>query len=113
MRTLYRKELRGLLPLLVLIALLFGSDFLFRPVAERLDVVSWVDQSGHLSPGEGKIYALLLMAMALIAAYSVFPREHDEMTIELLYALPITRRSIFFFRSPNICELETPRLVLC
>ena len=99
MRALYRKELRGLLPLLVLIVLLFGSDFLFRPVAERLDVVSWVDQSGHLAPGEGKVYALLLMAMALIAAYSVLPREHDEMTIELLYALPITRRAIFFAKA--------------
>ena len=95
MIALYKKELRGLLPLLGLVALLFGGGFLFRPLSERLDEISWVGQSGHLLPGEGKQYAVLLMIMALVAAYSVFPREHDEGTIELLYALPVSRGGIF------------------
>ncbi len=95
MIALYKKELRGLLPLLVLVVLVFGGDFLYRPIAERLDEITWVEQSGHLLAGEGRSYALILMIMALIAAYSLFPREHDEKTIELLYALPIRRRGIF------------------
>ncbi len=95
MIALYTKELRGLLPLLVLMVLIFGSGFLFRPFAERLDVISWVEQSGHLQAGEGRQYAATLMIMALVAAYSLFPREHDERTIELLYALPISRGGIF------------------
>ncbi len=95
MIALYKKELRGLLPLLLLVALLFGGDFLYRPLAERLDEITWVEQSGHLLAGEGKDYGLILMVMALIAAYSVFPREHDEGTIELLYALPIRRHGLF------------------
>ncbi len=95
MITLYRKELHGLLPLLALVALVFGGGLLLRPLSERLDEITWEAQSGHLQAGEGQEYALLLMTMALIAAYSVFPREHDEGTIELLYALPITRGRIF------------------
>ncbi len=95
MITLYRKELHGLLPLLALVALVFGGGFLFRPLSERIDEVTWVAQSGHLQAGEGGEYALLLMVMAFIAAYSVLPREHDEGTIEMLYALPITRGKIF------------------
>ncbi len=95
MITLYKKELHGLLPLLALVALVFGGGLLFRPLSERLDEITWVAQSGHLQAGEGKEYAMLLMIMALIAAYSVFPREHDEGTIELLYALPIKRGRIF------------------
>lgn len=93
--TLYKKELLGLLPLLALVALLFGGDFLFRPMAGHIDEISWVDQSGHLDAGQGKEYAWLLMGMALIVAYSVLPREHDDRTIEFLYALPITRGRIF------------------
>ena len=95
MIALYKKELRGLLPLLVLVTFLFGSDFFFRPIAERVDEISWVEQSGQLEAGEGKVYAFFLMIMALIAAYSLFPREHDDGTIEFLYALPITRGQIF------------------
>ncbi len=95
MIALYKKELRGLLPLLLLVAFVFGGGFLFRPLAERLDEITWVGQSGHLGAGEGRQYAAMLIVVALIAAYSVFPREHDEGTIELLYALPINRRGIF------------------
>ncbi len=95
MIALYKKELRGLLPLFVLVAFIFGGGFLYRPLAERLDEITWVAQSGHLEAGEGRQYAVLLIVMALVAAYSVLPREHDEGTIELLYALPITRGGIF------------------
>ncbi len=95
MIALYKKELRGLLPLLLLVAFIFGGGFLFRPLAERLDEITWVGQSGHLGAGEGREYAAMLIIVTLIAAYSVFPREHDEGTIEMLYALPISRRGIF------------------
>lgn len=97
MRALYKKELRGLLPLLIVIGLVFGSDFFYRILDERIDEISWVGQSGQLSPGTGKDeLAPLFLIFALIAAYSLFPREHDEKTIEFLYALPLQRRYIFF-----------------
>lgn len=100
MIALYKKELRALLPLLIVIGLLFGADFTYRPLDERIDEVSWVDQSSQLSPGKGKEeLAIIFMIFALIAAYSVFPREHDEKTIEFLYALPLRRSHIFFAKA--------------
>ena len=99
MIALYKKELRGLLPLFTLVVVLFGSDFLYRPFTERLDEVSWVDQSGQLDPVESREIVWILMVLALVAAYNAFPREHDEGTIELLYALPIRRPGIFFAKA--------------
>ncbi len=99
MMTLYLKELRGLLPLLILMAVVFGSDFYMQPLAERLDEFSWEEQSGRLNASDGRLYAWVLIIFPLIAAYSVFPREHDEGTIEFLYALPIGRRGIFFAKA--------------
>ncbi len=95
MIALFKKELRGHLPLLALVVVIFGGDFLYWPFAEHLDELTWVEQSGQLQPGEGKFYALVLMVLTWIAAYSAFPREHDEKTIEFLYALPVTRGQIF------------------
>ncbi|MEM7587291.1 MAG: ABC transporter permease subunit, partial [Acidobacteriota bacterium] len=99
MRALFFKELRGHLPLLALVIVIFGGDFLYWPFAERLDEVSWVEQSGQLLPAEGKFYAIALLVLTLIAAYSAFPREHDEKTIEFLYALPIGRGQIFLAKA--------------
>ncbi len=99
MIALFKKELRGHLPLLALVVVLFGGDFLYWPFAERLDELTWVEQSGQLQPGEGKAYGFVLLALTLVAAYSAFPREHDEKTIEFLYALPVTRSQIFLAKA--------------
>ena len=39
--------------------------------------------------------AIAIIALALVSAYSLFPREHDESTIDFLRALPVSRSSIF------------------
>ena len=96
MMALYKKELRGLLPLFALVLAIFGSDVLYRPFAERLDEVTWVEQSGQLDSEDSKVVAWVFLILGLVAAYSAFPREHDEGTIEFLYALPIRRSGIFF-----------------
>ncbi len=112
MIALYKKELRGLLPLLVLIGVIFGSDFFYRSLDERVDEISWLAQSGQLGPGEGREYAAVLLVVVLIAAYSAFPREHDEGTIELLYSLPITRPRIFLAKALAAASVVAAGIVL-
>ncbi len=102
MIALFSKELRGHLPLLALMAFVFGADFLYRPLAGRVDEISWVEQSGQLLPGEGVDTGVFLMILGLVAAYSAFPREHDEKTIEFLYGLPLSRPRIFLAKASAI-----------
>lgn len=94
MIALYRKELRSLLPMLALSAFLVSGDFISRPITERLDEDTFSDVAG-LAAGDGTFLAFILWILAFMVAFASLPREHDEGTIEFLYALPITRRSIF------------------
>lgn len=95
MIALYLKELRALLPLQVLVVLANSGDVLYRPLTQRLDEKAWTDISSYLRPSEGGAYGVELLVFGLLVAYSLFPREHDERTIEFLYSLPVTRRAIF------------------
>jgi ABC-type transport system involved in multi-copper enzyme maturation permease subunit len=95
MIALYRKELRSLLPMLALSTFLVSGDLISRPITERLDEDTFSDVAG-LAAGEGTFLGFILWILAFMVAYASLPREHDEGTIEFLYALPITRRSIFF-----------------
>ncbi len=94
MIALYRKELRSLLPMFALSVFLVSGDVLSRPITERLDEDTFSDVAG-LAAGEGTLLAFILWILAFMVAFASLPREHDEGTIEFLYALPITRRSIF------------------
>lgn len=91
---LYRKELRTLFPLFALGAFLVSGDFLTRPFTERLDEATY-SSVASIDPGEGGFIAFVQLVLGFVVAYAAFPREHDERTIELLYALPITRARIF------------------
>lgn len=95
MRTLYLKELRALLPLQILMILANSADFFYRPLTQRLDEKAWTDISSYISQGEGADFGVSLVVFSLLIAYSLFPREHDEGTIDFLYSLPVTRRAIF------------------
>lgn len=94
MIALYRKELRSLLPMLALSVFLVSGDIIGRPFSERLDEDTFSGVAG-IEPGEGAFLGFLLSILAFMMAYASLPREHDEGTIEFLYALPITRRGIY------------------
>lgn len=98
MIALYRKELRSLLPMFALSAFLVSGDLIGRPLTERLDEDAFSDVAG-IAAGEGTFLAFILSILSFMMAYASLPREHDEGTIELLYALPITRRGIYLAKS--------------
>jgi putative exporter of polyketide antibiotics len=91
---LIRKELRQLIPIAFLLLAVIGSDVIFRSIDGRLDEASWVDISGW-TPGENTSHGVLYLLFGLVTAYSLFPREHDEGTIQFLNSLPVSRLSVF------------------
>lgn len=95
MIALYRKELRVLFPVFLLGAFLVSGDLLSRPFSERLDEATY-STVASVDPGEGAFIGFFQFLIAFVVAYAAFGREHDERTIELLYALPISRPQIFF-----------------
>jgi hypothetical protein len=90
---LYAKELRALIPAAIVCSL-NSLDILDRPFTERLDEATWVRISSYIDGQETSVGYIVWIFIAF-AAYSAFPREHDERTIEFLYALPIRRWQIF------------------
>lgn len=92
MRALWRKEWRGLLPLLPMFGLFFCADLVAVPLTKALDESDWFDHSG-LDPDGIAPFALYLMG--IIVGYSLFPREYEEKTIDFLHSLPITRGQVF------------------
>lgn len=93
--TLLRKELRSLAPLGLLGFALISGDLVSRPLTERIDENTYEHVAG-IAPGEGGFLAFIFWILAFFVAYAAFPREHDERTIEHLYALPVKRATIFF-----------------
>ncbi len=75
---------------------------------ERIDeqtFASWCD--GYCDYDSNVVVAFVGILLALVTAYSLFPREHDEATIDFLRALPISRGSIF------IAKFVAAWLLLC
>jgi hypothetical protein len=93
--TLTQKELRALFPLGILGFALISGDLISRPITERIDENTY-DHVAGISPGEGGFLAFIFWILSFFVAYAAFPREHDEKTIEMLYALPVRRSGIFF-----------------
>lgn len=94
MSTLFRKELRALMPLAALSFLWISGDLITRPFTEQLDTASWASISS-IEPGEGGMLGFFLGLLAFFVAYAAFPREHDEGTIDFLRSLPTTQRGVF------------------
>lgn len=94
MIALFKKELRALVPLFFLGAFLVSGDFISRPFSERLDEATY-SSVASIDPGEGTFIGFIQLVLGFVVAYAAFGREHDEKTIEFLYALPVSRFQIF------------------
>lgn len=105
--TLIKKEFRQLLPITILLILFFTLDLILSPVSERLDEQSWSSITGYLMPETQGIMGILLIILCLITAYALFPREHDDKTIEYLYSLPVSRNAVF------LSKFMVAMIILC
>lgn len=90
------KEFHQLRPIayLWLAILTFGHVIQFS--TERVDentFSSWCE--GYCDFNSDVTVAVFTIILALVTAYSLFPREHDDATIDLLRALPVSRVAIF------------------
>ena len=96
MIALVSKELRQLRPIawLWIAVLVFGyaTELLTGRVDEKT-FGAWCE--GYCDPGTGPFVAAVSILFTLITAYALFPREHDESTIDFLRALPVRRSSVY------------------
>lgn len=108
MISLIAKELRQLRPIawlwLAVLVLGYGMQFFTERVDEQT-FGSWCEGYCEYSSNAG--VAVFLVLLALVTAYSLFPREHDEGTIDFLRALPVSRASVF------IAKVLAAWLLLC
>lgn len=95
MTNLLRKEIPHLIPPACLVVIAMAGQAVYEPIASRPDEMTWASASHDLDPGAGVTSQVVITILGLIVAYSLLPREHEERTIEFLYALPVTRRRIF------------------
>lgn len=95
MRVLFLKELRSLLPLYLILAVLFSADVVSEPFIKRLDELNWRAIAVDIAPGGEPFFGVLFGILAFMVAYSAYPREHDERTIEFLSSLPIRPTTVF------------------
>ncbi len=90
------KELRQLSPIALLWFALLVVGYALQLFAGRVDEEtfgSWYEEV--LGPGTDFGVAVLSAVIVLVTAWSLFPREHDDSTIDFLRALPISRASVF------------------
>jgi len=92
-RSLIRKELRALLPFIILLVFLTVVDFVSIAITEFPDdygILRWFSDS----PLTGNLVVYAIIAYAL--AQGVLMRERAEDTLEFLDALPVTRHQVFW-----------------
>ena len=93
---LVNKELRQLLPIgylwLAVLLLGYGIQFFTERVDEET-FSSWCE--GYCDYNSSTAVAIFSVLLALVTAYSLFPREHDDATIDFLRALPVSKRTVF------------------
>ena len=90
------KELRQLSPIGLLWIALLAIGWAVQLVTGRLDEESfggWYEEvlGQGIDPGVAVVGALV----CLVTAWSLFPREHDDSTIDFLRALPVSRPALF------------------
>ena len=96
MIALLAKELRQLAPIAWLWLAILAFGYATRFFTERIDEQTfsgWCE--GYCDPGTGALIAAVLILLTTVTAYSLFPREHDDSTIDFLRALPLSRGRIF------------------
>jgi len=96
MTQLIFKELRQLLPFaflwFCLMALFYGSELASVRIDEQ-SYLAWCQEYCDIGANTGIVIFVVLFYM--IAAYSLFPREFDDATVDFLRSLPIGRTQIF------------------
>jgi len=96
MLRLLAKESRQLLPITCLWLAVLLLNFIIQFATERHDeqtFASWCE--GYCDYSSSASIMILTALIALVTAYSLFPREHDDATIDFLRALPLHRSSVF------------------
>jgi len=96
MMRLIVKEFRQLQPIgflwLAVLMIAYAIQFFIERVDEKT-FGNWCE--GACDYNANITVAIINIIFAWVTAYSLFPREHDESTIDLLRALPVSRASIF------------------
>ncbi len=94
--SLVLKEFRQLLPIGWLWVVIAVIGYALLLINERLDERTFGDWcDGVCTPGSNEIMAAIVTLYGLVTAWALFPREHDEGTIDFLRALPVSRVTIF------------------
>lgn len=102
------KEWRQLLPIAWLWLAVLVLGYITKFTTERIDeqtFTSWCE--GYCDYNSNVVVAFIGALFALVTAYSLFPREHDEATIDFLRAMPVSRRTIF------VAKILAAWLLLC
>lgn len=90
------KELRQLAPIgwlwLAVIAIGYTAQLLGSRVDEET-FGSWYEEVAAV--GSNPTLAAISALFAIVTAWALFPREHDESTIDFLRSLPVSRLSVF------------------
>lgn len=90
------KELRQLAPIaglwVAVLVLGYSTQFFTERVDEET-FLSWCE--GYCDANASAAIAFFTVLIALVTAYSLFPREHDEGTIDFLRALPVSRAALY------------------
>jgi hypothetical protein len=95
MIALFRKELRHVLPWVLLILGIEVLGNLLVAVRYAPDTIVWARWTPMFRGERAFSCSLVLTVWAMLLAFQVFPYEKDEQTIDFLYSLPLRRRSIF------------------
>lgn len=93
---LIAKELRQLLPIGYLWLAVLFLGIAIQLLTERIDeetFSSWCE--GYCDYSSNTTIAIFSALLAMVTAYSLFPREHDDATIDFLRALPVSKKAIF------------------
>jgi len=96
MTRLIAKEFRQLLPIGYLWLAVLVLGYAMQLFSERIDeqtFSAWCE--GYCDYSGNSAIAIFSVLLALVTAYSLFPREHDDATIDFLRSLPLSRRSLF------------------
>ncbi|MBX2823324.1 MAG: ABC transporter permease [Gammaproteobacteria bacterium] len=99
MIALFIKEVRQLFPILFLWFALLVMTYLSLLTSRRPDELTFATWCGEVCSvglnADVISNAIFLMILLLVTAYSLYPREYDESTIDFLNALPVSRVTIF------------------
>lgn len=90
------KEVRQLWPIGGLWLTVLVLNYAIQLATERFDeqtFTGWCE--GYCDYNSSATIIVFTALIALVTAYSLFPREHDDATIDFLRALPVSRRSVF------------------